>query len=525
MWWEELQYVQMAVLGIFSVVATVLALLLHWLNIPGWLRDYYRQLKYLKSVPKYRPTHWLWGHLMTIRKIDEETLLEFCSFVQKERIKVSHVWLGPFISHVDILHPEPLNDVLKLPKSRPVYKMLMPWLGEGLLIAEGDKWYRNRRLLTPAFHFQILMPYINVYNSCLEVMIQKWCGSMQRGEPVELFDTISLLSLDVVMQCALSFRSDCQHVSIKHLYIKAVCDMVQLSTDRFMNPLYHSDWLYALTPSGYRTRKACKIFHDYSTAIIQERKKVLGLDTRLKTRKTIEREELVDKVYKTRKYLDFLDVLLTTVDEDGKGLSDQEVRDEVDTFMFEGHDTTTSGISWTLYCLAKYPEHQRKVREEVKNVLMGREWLEYDDLKDLKYTQWCIKEAMRLYPPVFQVYRRSSEDIELDGYLIPKNTQLGIFTYMIHHHPDVWENPEEFDPLRFHPNNAENRHPYAYIPFSAGPRNCIGQYFAVNEEKVVVGTIVHRFALSLVEGHKVEIVPRVVLRAKDGIKVNLQPVA
>ena len=513
----------MATLGLFSAIAALLLLLLYWLDVPGWLWNYYRQLKHLKTVPKYPPVHWLLGNLQTVRKLDEDMLLNFCSFVQRERIKVSMFWLGPFFAHVDVLHPDLLSHVLKVPKSRPVYKMLMPWLGEGLLIAGGDKWYRNRRLLTPAFHFQILKPYINVYNSCLEVMLRKWTVSMQRGESIELFDTVSLLSLDVVMQCALSFNSDCQSVNVKHPYIKAVCDMVQLSTDRFMNPLYHSDLLYYLTPAGYKTRKACKVFHDHSTAIIEERKRVLGLDIQQRGRKATEHDELLEKVSQTRKYLDFLDILLTTIDEDGNGLSDREIRDEVDTFMFEGHDTTTSGISWTLYCLAKHPKHQQKVREEVRNVLnnMGREWLDYDDLKDLKYTGWCIKEAMRLYPPVFQVYRRSSEDIELDGHLIPKNTQIGIFTYVIHHHPDVWENPEEFDPLRFHPSNAEKRHPYAYVPFSAGPRNCIGQYFATNEEKVVVGTIVGRFTLSLTEGHKVEVVPRVILRAKNGIRVNI----
>ena len=191
--------------------------------------------------------------------------------------------------------------------------------------------------------------------------------------------------------------------------------------------------------------------------------------------------------------------------------------------MFEGHDTTTSGISWTLYCLAQYPEHQEKVREEVRNVLMGREWLEYDDLKELKYTQWVIKEAMRLYPPVFQIFREPAEDVELNGHLIPKGMHISITIRIIQRHPDIWENPNEFDPLRFHPSNVEGRDALAYMPFSAGPRNCIGQNFAMNEERVVVASIVHRFRVSLEEGHKVEIVPKVILRTKDDIKVNLEP--
>lgn len=517
----------MSVLSLFLFAAFLFVLIYH-LNVLGWLCSYYRQLKYLKSVPSYQPMHWLFGHLSTLQKLNQEALFKVCSFYQKKRYKVSVMWIGPFFASVDVLHPTVVSSVVKVPKNQLAYRMLKPWLGEGLLTAEGDKWNRNRRLLTPAFHFQILKPYITVYNSCLEVMLKKWSQSLKMGEPVELFDTVGLMSLDVVLQCAMSFKSNCQNESTKHPYIRAVCNMIKLSSDRFMNPLYHSNWIYWLTPAGCRARKACKILHGFSSAVIQNRRKEMiiqnGLGTPQKeVKEPTQHDHLLEKVCKTRKYLDFLDILLTTVDEEGKELSDREIRDEVDTFLFAGHDTTACGISWTLYCLAKYPEHQAKVREEVKSVLMGREQLEYDDLKDLKYTQWCIKEALRLYPPAIQVYRRSSKDIELDGHLIPKNTQLGIFIYVIHRHPDVWKNPDEFDPLRFHPNNAEGRHPYAYIPFSAGPRNCIGQNFAMNEMRVVVASIVNRFALSLVEGHKVEILPRVVLHAKHGIKVNLQP--
>ena len=227
---------------------------------------------------------------------------------------------------------------------------------------------------------------------------------------------------------------------------------------------------------------------------------------------------ILDSAAKQRKHLDFLDILLTAKDEEGNGLTDLEIRNEADTFMFEGHDTTTSGMSWTLYCLTKHPEHQEKVREEVRSVLMGREWLESDDLKELKYTQWCIKEAMRLYPPVYNIFRKES------GYHIPKGTAIRMYTFIIHRHPDIWPNPDEFDPLRFHPSNAEGRDLFACMPFSAGHRNCIGQNFAMNEEKSVVhvASIVQRFALSLEEGHKVEILPKLLLKLKEDIKLRLE---
>ena len=265
--------------------------------------------------------------------------------------------------------------------------------------------------------------------------------------------------------------------------------------------------------------RACKTVHEFSECVISERKKALGIKAGLNA---AEGEAILKGVATKRKYCDFLDILLTAVDGEGKGLADLEVRDEADTFMFEGHDTTTSGISWTLYCLAKHPEHQAKVREEVRSVLMGREWLEYEDLKDLQYTQWAIKEAMRLYPPVFLILREAGTDIVVNGVLIPQGVMFLIFLYALHRNPNVWENPEKYDPMRFHPSVADGRDPLAYIPFSAGSRNCIGQNFAMNEEKVAVATIVNKFELSLVENHTNELTPDVILRSKNDIKLKVK---
>ena len=431
---------------------------------------------------------------------------EVSEFVFKNGYRLNKAWVGPFLPRITLHHSELAKKVLNQPKDGDMYSLLKPWLGDGLLLSQGKKWFRNRRLLTPAFHYEILKPYIEVYNSCLRIMLQKWTTSAKKKEPIKVFETVKALSLDIIMQCVFSFESSCQQEGAqKHPYLQAVCDLVELTSARAVMLYHRIDWIYYFSANGRKYRKACKIAHNYTEMIIKERR------IRLKENSS------------KRKYLDFLDILLTAADEDGKGLTDLEIRDEADTFMFEGHDTTTSGISWTLYCLAKYPEHQEKIREEVRNVLMGREWLDYSDLKELKYTQWCIKETMRLYPPVLFIVRKASNDIELDDHLIPKGMPIDVAIYTIHRHPDIWENPDEFDPLRFHPSNAEGRDPYAYLPFSAGQRNCIGQNFALNEEKLVIGSIVHRFSLSLVEGHKVEMCPTVVLRTTDDILVNLTP--
>ena len=504
--------------GFVAVAAALIAALLYWTNILGFLHFHYKKLKTSSQLATLLPSHWFWGDLIDAQP-NEEYHRKWLSWIQTNRLKIHVMWFGPFYMQVGLNHPDAVKKVIKEPKNMVMYRLLTPWLGDGLLVSAGKKWFRNRRLLTPAFHYEILKPYIPVCNSCVEVLLTKWSMSAKEMKPVKLFQTLGLLSLDILLQCSFSYKSDCQDTRTRHPYISAVYNMLKLAADRFMNPLYHVDWIYWLTPSGRQMKENCKLVHDFSERVIRERKKALCLDEQ-----GADCDAALERARKERKYLDFLDILLTAADEDGKGLTDLEIRDEADTFMFRGHDTTTSGMSWTLYCLAKHPEHQEKVREEVRNVLMGREWLEYEDLKELKYTQWCIKEAMRLYPPVLDLSRRLSKDMEIEGVLIPKGVNVSINIISLHRHPDVWDNPNEYDPLRFHPSNVEGRNPYAYMPFSAGHRNCIGQNFALNEEKVVIASIVNRFQVSLVPDHKVERLFTGVLRTANDILVNIRPV-
>ena len=511
------------------LVVTVLLVLIVLLDLPRKVYRQYRTRKMLRAIPnpgRFPPDscHWLLGHIPVVYKQDEELMMGSLEELKKPQYKELHLaklWMGPAICTVHINNPKALVELLKEPKSEMIYNILVPWLGEGLLIAGGKKWFRNRRLLTPAFHYGILKGYVPVYNQCLNVLLDKWSKSVANQQPVKLFESLSAMSLDIIMQCAFSFKGDCQNSDQRHPYVLACCELIHLVTDRLMNPLYVIDWIYWLSPHGRKMKRVCNLVHQHAENIIAERKEALK---NILQSSVVPDNVLKDEVSKTRAHLDFLDILLTARDEEGQGMSDLEIRNEVDTFMFEGHDTTTSAMSWTLYCLAKHPEHQDKVREEVQSVLMGRERLEYDDLKELKYTTWCIKEAMRLYPPVFAFYRKTTDDVRVNNHVIPKGVTVAIEVFFMQHNPHVWDRPEEYDPLRFQPANVEKRGPYDYIPFSAGSRNCIGQNFAMNEMKVVVGTTVSQFSLRLDQTHKVEKVPRVILRTKDDIKVFLEPV-
>jgi cytochrome P450 len=514
----------------WPVLVAVVILLTFLLDVPGAAYRFHRRLKLLRAIPvamsslppvRY-PWYWFLGHIPVIYKQDEELLMKGVEQMNNPeywKYSLGKLWLG-FVPSVHISHPKLLKPLLKEPKSELVYNLLVPWLGKGLLISEGQRWLRSRRLLTPAFHFEILKGYIPVYNDRVSVLLKNWTECASENKPVLVHDSMSALSLDIILRCAFSFEGNCQTGGEKHPYAKACCDLVYQVSERIMNPLYINDWFYWYLPHGRKTKRLCDFVHQYAEEVIAKRR----INLRHVKRGGTSNESLQNEVSKTRKYLDFLDILLTAVDEEGHGMSALHVRNEVDTFLFEGHDTTTSGMSWTLYCLAKHPEHQDQVRQEVRGVLMGRERLEYDDLKDLKYTTWCIKEAMRLYPPVFFFFRRTTEEVELNNFVIPKDIFITIWPFFIHRNIQVWERPNEFDPLRFMPANFKKHDPFDYIPFSAGSRNCIGQNFALNEMKVVVGTIVSRFVLKLAPNHKVEIVPRVVLRTKDDIKVLLEPV-
>ena len=506
-------------LYVVSAAAIFLALAF-WLGIPASLYLYYRQLKISKQLDNSGlPTHWFWGNVKDMLD-HEKSFRRWTKRVQETRAKLERVWIGPLEMLVLLYHPDTVRKILKEPKDMGLYRLIKPWIGDGLLVSSGQKWFRNRRLLTPAFHYEILKPYVQVSNSCLEIMLDQWQKLAKKMEPVKVFGSISYLTLDIILQCAFSYKSDCQRTRDSAPYVKAMYRLLLLITERSLSILYQYDFIYWLTRDGREMKRNCDLVHEQSKRVVQNRKKALGLGD---AGAGIDRKRALEIAKQDRKYLDFLDILLTAADEDGNGLTDVEIMDEVDTFMFEGHDTTTSGISWTLYCLAKYPEHQEKIREEVRNVLMGREWLDYDDLKELKYTQWCIKEAMRLYPPVTELFRKLSKDTELDGTVVPQGTSVYVNITALHHHPDIWENPDEYDPLRFHPSNADGRDPLAYIPFAAGHRNCIGQNFALNEERVVIATIINRFRLSLVPGHHVGPQPLGVLKTSNDILLNLEP--
>ena len=273
-----------------------------------------------------------------------------------------------------------------------------------------------------------------------------------------------------------------------------------------LKPHYWIDWFYYLTEDGKSYLRCVKTLHEFTRKVIKERSGEL------------------DEFGSSHKRLAFLDLLLKTKAQD-PSLTFEHIQEEVDTLLFGGHDTTASAISWSFQTIGSYPEVQAKVHKEIDEVLgLTNRPLTNEDLGNLTYLECVIKETMRILSPVPLVLRTVKEDLTVAGKTIPKDSTLMVFLTMIHRDERYFPDPERFDPDRFLPENSADRHPYAFIPFSAGKRNCIGQRFAMMEMKVIIANVLRKFKVeALRPTNEIEKLGELVLKPKGGIPIKITP--
>jgi len=282
--------------------------------------------------------------------------------------------------------------------------------------------------------------------------------------------------------------------------------MGELVFSRMINPFIWFDPIHELTQHGRNHKRCLKILHDFTKKVILERN-----------------EEFESYNYQSLKRIAFLDMLLKAKHEDPT-ISFEDIQEEVDTFMFEGHDTTAAATSWACHLIGTNLDVQKKLHEEIDNLFGTSDRpLTNDDFKELKYLECCIKESLRLFPSVPLYSRTISEDANVGDYKVLKGCTATIACYFIHRDEKYYPDPEKFDPDRFLPQNSKDRHPYAYIPFSAGRRNCIGQRFALMEMKVVLTNILRKFEIkSLKTSDELKPSPDLIIRPTDGLPVTLK---
>ncbi|XP_058127633.1 cytochrome P450 4c3-like [Anopheles ziemanni] len=436
---------------------------------------------------------------------------------------ISRVWNGP-IPYVLISKASAVEPILSNPKlveKSNDYEYMKAWLGNGLLTSPGHIWHPRRKSLTPAFHFKILSDFVTIFQNQADVLIEKLGEQAQvHPEGFNIVPYVTLCALDIFCETAMGCPVYAQQ-NANSEYVRAHKQIGQVIRNRLQKIWLHPDFVFKRTSEFRKHQECLKVLHTFSDRVVRERKEELRrrkeLQAESNSNNNNEGEE-EDTGYK-KKQLAFLDLLL-----EGSGLSDLAIREEVDTFIIGGHDTTAAAMAWILYLLGADPAIQERAIAEIDAVMGGdRERRPtMAELNEMKYLECCIKEGLRLYPSIPVIGRRLTEDVRVENYTIPAGTTAMIVVYELHRDATVFSNPDKFNPDNFLPESCAGRHPYAYIPFSAGPRNCIGQKFAILEEKSVISAVLRKYRVEAVNRREdVQLLCDLVLRPKDGLRVRL----
>jgi cytochrome P450 len=374
-------------------------------------------------------------------------------------------------------------------KSHFLRRMLGPIFGNGLLTSEDELWRRQRRIAAPAFHNKRIAEFVDTFSSCTQAMLGRW---RTRTQPFDVAAEMMALTLDIIARTM--FSAD---VSGEVEAVRRLMEIVVTMRPSILDLLGFPEWLPRRQPPAYG--RAIAEFEALVAGFLAQR-----------------RADGIDRG-------DLLSMLLAARDpETGTGMSDKQLRDEILTIFLAGHETTANALSWIWYLLAQNPAAEARLHDELDRVLGGR-MPTYGDLAELKWTRMVIEEAMRLYPPAHTIARTALGEDRIGGVRVPAGAIITISIYMTHRNPNLWTDPERFDPERFAPAEAARRHRFAYLPFGGGPRICIGNSFALAETQVIVAAVAQHYRVRLAPGHVVQPIGLITLRAKNGIWVTLEP--
>lgn len=390
-----------------------------------------------------------------------------------------------------VTHPDLITQILKdredFIKSRG-FRALQTLLGNGLLTNEGDSWFRQRRLAQPVFHRSRIEGYGRIMVDYTEQMLAQW----DAADTHDIHADMMRLTLNIVMKAI--FDQDVSAGEAETVAHALDVAMNWFDSKRRQNFLI---WEWFPRPENIRYRSAISAMDETIYDIIRQR-----------------RESGEDPG-------DLLSMLMAARDEDdGSGMSDQQLRDEMATLMLAGHETTANALSWTWMLLAQNPQAEAKLSEELNQVLQGRAPT-VADLAQLPYANAVIKESMRLYPPVPLLGREAIKDVEIGDYFIPSGCLIMVSQWVLHHSPKYFDEAEAFQPERWLQDLEKQLPRGVYFPFGDGPRICIGKSFALMEAVLILATIAQRYRFTLVPEHEIVPQPSITLRPEHGIQVML----
>lgn len=404
---------------------------------------------------------------------------------------VAHFRLGKKHA-VQINHPDLIHDVLithhrRFCKTRGLDRAGLV-IGDGLLRSEGEFHRRQRRLIQPAFQQARIAAYAPVVTSHAARTAERW----RAGETVDIFAEMLHLTLTIAGETLFNADLDAG--------IGRIGKDLTIVFEYFNRLMLPFAGLLARLPLGSRRsfESARRRLDDMVYGMIRDRR--ASGDSG-----------------------DILSTLLFARDDEGDhgGMTDRQLRDEAMTIFLAGHETTATAVSWVWYVLAQHPNVEGTLHDELGSVLGGR-LPTFSDLDRLTYTRMVISEAMRLYPPVWTLTRRATEDYVVGDYLVPSGTTIGMSQYVMHRDPRYYVDPERFDPLRWEPAQVAARPKHCYFPFGSGPRLCIGEKFGWLESSLIIATLAQFWRPRALPGYQARFQPLIALRPRGGIPMRLE---
>jgi cytochrome P450 len=397
-----------------------------------------------------------------------------------------------------VFHPDYVKQVLQdhhltYEKGKRYRAALQPIMGNGLFTSEGPFWLRQRRLAQIAFQRARMATFDEPMLDCLSDLMSQWAVKAERGEPVNLRDDLTALTLRITLRILFSTDAD-RHMAALIEAVQGIHQDVRFG-EQFL-PFHLPKWVP--TPKHRRFARGIRVTDQFVYDVIAERRAATDPGS------------------------DLVGLLLQAKDEKtGESMSDLQLRDELVTFLNAGHDTVTDAVLWTLVLLAKHPEAREGVRQEISSAV-GDRTLSGEALKDMPYLGRVFHEALRLYPSAWVFARVTMKDDRFGKYHVPAGSMVVLSPYVTQRSPRFWDQPESFRPDRFLPDATASRPRFAYFPFGGGPRQCIGAGMAMIEAPLILASIVQRFDFDLARRDEVIPDPRLSLRPKGTVWLRLK---
>lgn len=435
--------------------------------------------------------HWFMGNMPEFQASALDFLLTAAT-----RGDIVKYKFGPFPAYVinspEAIHSVLVTDASKYIKSRVTRNVLKPALGLGLFTNDGDFWKHQRKLISPAFHTKRIANYADIMVKYAQHQAELWTN----GKEIEVEAEMSEVTMHIISKAGFDTNVDGDEAELRDA-VTQVLRVVDKQFDRLLPVPY---WLPTREMRGFKA------------ANLRLQKLIQRMIDDRRTGRT--GTEIDDKG-------DALSMLLLAQDENGTGMDDKQVRDEIMTLFGAGHETTAKALTWAWYTLWQNPDVAEKLHTELDTVLAGRAPT-IEDLPKLRYLDQFVKEVLRLYPPAWVVTREPNEDVEISGLPVKKGTAIIVNIYASHRNPNVFPDPLAFKPERWTEEFEKSLPKSAYLPFGNGPRICIGNAFAQMEAKLILAVLAQRFELTLKPGHPVEPEDMFTLRPKYGLPMMVR---